>query len=244
MWMWKRDWCSLCKGSAFLCRNSCPDKYRHINKENLLSPHTNQNLITKKRTLILIQETTVLLLSFVDCFYFFTRPIRIEKWVFISQKRKKCPWDLHTCKVFCWSLSVPISCFGKYTSVLWGDRSFGKRGIRMRCFHLLKGPQVFCSGCRGQEMMMFAVSLSSQVRDPWLPAARCRDNCTMFSFGGFNDYITHIYISFLIGHLEENLFAHPPMLQFSSWAIFFKEHSLGQNVFEALRIFTKLSVQG
>lgn len=74
--------------------------------------------------------------------------------------------------------------------------------------------------------------------------SHCRDNCTTFSFGGFNDYITHIYISFLIGHLEEKLFGNPLMLQFSSSAIFFKEHSLGQNVFKALHIFTKLSVRG
>lgn len=38
----------------------------------------------------------ILLLSFVDCL-FFTPPVRIEKWVFISQNRKKRPWDLHVC---------------------------------------------------------------------------------------------------------------------------------------------------
>lgn len=90
----------------------------------------------------------------------------------------------------------------------------------MRCFHLLKGPQVSCSGCRGQEMMMFDVSSDSQVRDPWVPAAHCRDNCTVFSFWGFNDHITHIYISFLIGHLEANLFGSSHMLQFSSSAAY------------------------
>lgn len=54
------------------------------------------------------------------------------------------------------------------------------------------------------------------MRDPCVPVAHCRDNCTVFSFCGFNDHITHIYISFLIGHLEENLFGSSAVLQFSS----------------------------
>lgn len=65
-------------------------------------------------------------------------------------------------------------------------------------------------------MMVFAVSLGSQVRDSQVPAAHCRTNCTVFSLWGFNGHITHIYISFLIGHLQENLFGSSPVLLFSS----------------------------
>lgn len=52
-------------------------------------------------------------------------------------------------------------------------------------------------------------------------------------FTNVNDHITHICMSFLIGHVEENLFGSPPVLQFSLSTIYYQainKHSFGKDM--------------
>lgn len=87
--------------------------------------------------------------------------------------------------------------------------------MRVRSFYLLEGAS--CLLFRLKRLVNADDAFHVQVHSKEIPVLKLHISVIYYLhniFTNVNDCITHIYISFLIGHLEENLFGSSPALQF------------------------------
>lgn len=84
-----------------------------------------------------------------------------------------------------------------------------------RYFYLLEGAPCLLFRLKG--LVNDAAAFHIQAHGKEIPVLKLRISVIYYLhkiFTNVNEHITHIYISFLIGHLEENLFGSSPLLQF------------------------------